>query len=397
MKKRYWVYLLAVLLAALWTAGSALAGRPAQDAQPVVWLDGTVEIEPLIESAIIDYLATNPPAETTVYAPTARLARDGGIWVAIAGLRPDAPATGWNIQDDAVWLGSVMVRDGAVELYQPTARCADCAPLGAGPGGGEFGLAVGTATGQLVGLGRVEPVLQHRMQGCALALVVVGEQFLQDVERLDPIDPEPWRQRADGGVVDASVRGGGESAQLAVLAVEELDSAADRSRSDDGESGQQQLVLGAGVGIEPGVEPVPRRPSRLEVPGRHGLLVFPQRGAKLLVAVQEAEEACHGGRIPQARKLAAQGVPDPGVGPPPRGAACRARTPSAASSSRPRSGWAAPLRGRFTPRGGADPAPPHRGRRLGQAVVAPFSGQHSLRSQFPGLVRVPALRLRSWT
>lgn len=113
-----------------------------QGQQGIILGPATQPVDPLIEYQIIEYLGQNPPAETHIYAITNVSTNENGLFVSLAGLRPDLPAPyTWSMVDGSViWIGSLERVNGEWGEYippLPEISCTgNCSPHLGGPGGG---------------------------------------------------------------------------------------------------------------------------------------------------------------------------------------------------------------------------------------------------------------------
>ncbi|MBI5950216.1 MAG: hypothetical protein HY865_01050 [Chloroflexi bacterium] len=114
MKKIMQILVIICLFAPMSTVG-------AQTAPSVV--DTTIPVDAIIKADINSWLETNAPGEYPYWAITAVMPEDeetGEIFVSLVALNLDDPNDkSWHITDDGIvlWMGSITIKDHAVQIY----------------------------------------------------------------------------------------------------------------------------------------------------------------------------------------------------------------------------------------------------------------------------------------
>jgi hypothetical protein len=135
MKTVYRILVIAVVVSLLATPVMAQTEQP-----PAILAPATQAVDPLIEYEVQQYLTANPPAGTTIYAITDVSSGDGGVYISVVGLNPDAqPPYNWSLEDGGstvIWAGMLKKAGGELSLFVVDTTCHTCSRNDGGPGGG---------------------------------------------------------------------------------------------------------------------------------------------------------------------------------------------------------------------------------------------------------------------
>ena len=134
MKKAIYIFILTAFI--LVPLGSAAAQT---ETPPAIMAPAAVPVDQLLDYEVQQYLSAHPPAGTNLYAITEISDGPHGVYISLAGLRPDRqPPYDWGMEDNdtVIWTGTLKKVAGVISPFTVGDTCHNCARRTAGPGGG---------------------------------------------------------------------------------------------------------------------------------------------------------------------------------------------------------------------------------------------------------------------